>query len=85
MPPEAEEWKMALVVQFARFYIEDLGNVVGGSLHIVLSDGNIEHDNVRFCLAEAEKNEDWVGVALAKVLLELSEEEIQEVYDAVSA
>lgn len=79
----SREWKIIQMTAFAKFYIEELGNVVGGSLHIVLSDGNVGLGHVEFCLIEAEKKEDWVGVALAKVLLELTESEIQQVYDSL--
>lgn len=77
-------WVVLHTISFAKFYIEELGNVVGGHLHIVLSDGNTNHGHVRYCLEVAEKAEDWVGAALAKVLLELSEEEIQQVYEALN-
>jgi hypothetical protein len=69
-------------LQFAKFYISELGNVVGGNLHIVLSDGNVNDGCVKFCIQEAEKNSDWVGAALGKCLLELTEEERMEVYEA---
>lgn len=43
-----------------------------GSLHIVLSDGNVEDSNVQFCLKYAEENKDEHGMELAKLLLNMS-------------
>lgn len=44
----------------------------GGSLHIVLDDGNLADSHVRFCLDEARKIGDRFGEALASVLLRMS-------------
>jgi hypothetical protein len=46
-------------------------NVVWGSLHVVLEDGNTSDDNVRFCIEWAEQERDADGVTLAKWLLSL--------------
>lgn len=45
----------------------------GGSLHIVLDDGNIEDDHVRFCQQNAADKHDALGYALATILLAMSE------------
>lgn len=73
---------LANTIALARFYIVEMGNVVGGNLHIVLSDGNTANDHILFCLNEAVIRNDHVGAALAKCLLELNEEGVQAVYDA---
>lgn len=74
---------VANIIALAKLYVEDLGNVSGGSLHIVLSDENLNDGCVRFCLQYAEEAQDWVGVALAKCLLELNEDERKQVYLAI--
>jgi hypothetical protein len=48
------------------------GNSVGGSLHVVLDDGNVEDDHVRSCLEYARERGDKEGVELAEVLLRMS-------------
>ena len=53
------------------FYRKD-GNGAGGSLHLVLDDGNVSDDNVKFCIDYAEKKGDTEGAALGRKLLELS-------------
>lgn len=43
-----------------------------GSLHIVLSDGNIKDHSVQSCIELAEQNHDYEGAELAKLLLIMS-------------
>lgn len=76
-------WKVIHVIELARFYCDTLDNPSGGNLHIVLSDGNIQTADVEFCREEARNARDHVGLALAELLLELTEEERQEVYVAL--
>lgn len=47
-------------------------NGAGGSLHIVLDDGNVSDGDVEFCVARAEERGDEDGAALARVLLRMS-------------
>jgi len=76
-------------------YYNTEGNGAGGSLHIVLDDGNLEDDSVRFCLRWAEGHQSkwsaggWVevfverdeaGVALAKLLLSASLTQREKLY-----
>jgi len=70
-------------ISLAKLYMEEFGNVLGGNLHIVLSDGNLELGHIQFCLEEATYQGDHVGVALAKCLAELTKAERQEVYEAL--
>jgi hypothetical protein len=44
----------------------------GGALHIVLDDGNIGDDSVRFCIDGAREDGDRFGELLASVLLKMS-------------
>lgn len=47
----------------------------GGYLHIVLDDRNWQRENVEFCRAEALAAHDAEGVALADMLLALSDDD----------
>jgi len=55
-----------------REYRDTDGNDAGGSLHIVLDDGNISDDDVTFCINYAKKKGDTKGVELAEILLRMS-------------
>lgn len=43
----------------------------GGTLHVVLDDGNIEDDYIERCMDEARKEEDYLGYVLGNCLLRL--------------
>lgn len=60
------------ILSLARKYYEKPGNAVGGSLHIVLEDGNTQDGDVMFCLEYAQKQGDMDGVELAELLLSMS-------------
>jgi hypothetical protein len=51
-------------------------NPGGGSLHIVLEDGNCGRDHVEFCRTLAIAEKDWLGAVLADVLLQLRDEDL---------
>lgn len=51
-------------------YYAKPGNSSGGSLHIVLDDGNVEGRNVLFCYNEARVRGDHDGMLLAEALLD---------------
>lgn len=57
----------------AEFY-EMPGNGVGGSLHIVLDDGNHRREDVEFCLNYAIEEKDEDGEALCRALLRLPDD-----------
>lgn len=67
----------------ARDYYKLPGNWCGGSLHIVLDDGNLETCHVQFCLDHAEEHGDEKGVKLAKALLELTEDQRDTIYQSL--
>jgi hypothetical protein len=48
------------------------GNEVGGNLHITLDDGNVDDCHVQFCLEEAKKDNDILGIEVAETLLKMS-------------
>ena len=67
------------VVELVKNYYKT--NQSGGSLHIVLDDGNTETNHVVWCLLCAHDEGDKEGEDLPNVLLELSKEERDSVYE----
>jgi hypothetical protein len=59
-------------VALARAYCSKPGNGVGGSLHIVLEDGNTKRQHVEGCVKWARENGDVEGEALALMLLRMT-------------
>jgi hypothetical protein len=53
-------------------YRDTAGNGVGGSLHIVLDDGNVEDGHVRWCIERAQECGDEEGVKLGETLLSMT-------------
>lgn len=62
---------MELLPRFVE-YVKLKDNAVGGSLHIWLSDSNIEDHNMEFCIENAIERGDSEGEALARLGLEMS-------------
>ena len=60
-----------------RFY-ELPGNAAGGSLHVVLDDGNWERDSVIYSRDWARRERDAAGEAFADLLLTLGDEQLHE-------
>lgn len=60
------------VAPFIEMYYRLPGNSVGGSLHIVLDDGNIDRSFVEYCKEYALEKQDYFGAALANILLRMS-------------
>ena len=56
------------------------GNLCGGSLHVVLDDGNINDDDVAFGLESAMKRGDVPGERLAEVLARMTMTQRRKVY-----
>ena len=67
------------VVPLLRAYYAK-GNWAGGSLHIVLDDGNTDKGFLPGCVAHAQENKDEDGEVLAKLLLEMSQAQIDKLY-----
>lgn len=51
-------------------------------MHNVLDDGNLDDNSVSWCLEHAQENGDHEGEAIAKRLLELSENEREAMYES---
>lgn len=72
-----KDQKRLILLDLIRDYYEYEG--VGGTLHVVLDDGN--YDAVESCLEFAkEKNDQW-GVLIATLLLDFTEEEIEQIVE----
>lgn len=52
-------------------YYKVPGNEAGGGCHVVLDDGNVDDDDLRFCIDECEADGDWLGVAIMRAMLAL--------------
>jgi hypothetical protein len=60
------------VGELVKQYYAIPGNEAGGSLHVVLDDGNVDTASVQHALEYANKVGDVPGASLARILLEMS-------------
>ena len=70
----------AEVAAIVQNYLDRPENVVGGNLHIVLDDGNLEDHHIQFCISRAAEAGDKEGIALGDALLELSMTQRKKLY-----
>lgn len=68
------------VMSLVKAYYAKPGNSVGGNLHIVLDDGNIKDDHIRFCLEQCHREKDRDGEDLALLLLKMSKTQRKKLY-----
>lgn len=54
---------------------------VGGALHIVLDDGNLEDDPIHWCIKYAQEHKDYLAIAIGKYLLDLELWEREAMYE----
>lgn len=59
--------------EMIRQYYELPGNGAGGSLHVVLDDGNIDSQSIQYCRAIAADRGDWRALIIADLLLARSQ------------
>ena len=57
-------------------------NLVGGNLHIYLSDGNIDDSHIKFCLEWCIKSNDLLGEAICRLSLKMSRTQRKKLYEA---
>jgi hypothetical protein len=69
------------IVGLIQEYYSTDGNAAGGYLHIVLDDGNLEDDDIIFCIEQAKMAGDFNGVLLGYVLLLLNLSEREKAYN----
>ena len=68
------------VLPLVKEYYEKDGNCAGGSLHVVLDDGNTEKIFVEGCVEWAKENNDEDGEKLAQLLLMMSKTQRDKIY-----
>lgn len=68
------------LIRLAKAYYSIPENRAGGSLHIVLDDGNIDDDDIRHCLDYARAEGDCAGVSLAEQLLKVSKNQRRKLF-----
>jgi len=73
--------KINEIIKLAKDYYSKEGNECGGSLHIVLDDGNLEDDNIKFCINYAKENNDIDGIKIGELLLTLSMTQRNKMYN----
>lgn len=71
MPMQPDKLTVSEVMPFVWRY-RDNGNRGGGSLHIVLEDGNIKDRDIEFCIKQASTSGDFKGYEIGKMLLDMS-------------
>lgn len=71
MKPSAKITVPEVVDKFKE-YSQKPGSGTWGSLHIVLSDQNIQDHFVHSCLEDAKSSGDTTGAELAQILLQMS-------------
>lgn len=65
---------MTLDDMIARYYAKD-GNGVGGNLHVILDDGNVNNEHIDFCRKQCARNGDVDGLAILDVIAAMPEED----------
>lgn len=80
MNVEFSEQLKPYAVAFISFYYKELGNSMGGNLHIVLDDGNIETNWIDSCEKDCQLENDTFGVFLCRLLKSMSHQERKKAY-----
>lgn len=62
-------------------YLAIEGNEVGGNLHIVLDDGNLEDKHILWCRARCMDIHDVLGVYICDNLLRMTYKEREDIYE----
>jgi hypothetical protein len=61
------------VPEFKRVALKYAGeNEIGGALHIVTDDGNLDDSHVEWCITYAVSQDDYYGAALALLLMQMT-------------
>ena len=62
------------------FYKERPENLAGGNFHIVFDDGNLEDQDILFCIEQAQNEDDILGITLGYLFLSLSYRQRENIY-----
>ena len=68
------------ILKLIKDYYSKEGNAVGGSLHMVLDDGNLDNSDIQFAINYAKKEMDCDGIKIGEILLSLSKGERKKIY-----
>lgn len=74
------------VLKLVKYLYEDLGECCGGLLHIVLDDGNLDDDDIQWCLNHCNKEDNKdrkdksVCIEIAQRMLNMTEFERRLIY-----
>ncbi len=60
------------VLPLIKEYLEKDSNSAGGSLHILIEDGNTRDSDIEFCIEWAKSKGDEDGIKLGEILLSMS-------------
>jgi hypothetical protein len=63
------------ITDLIRIYEEREGNENGGSLHIVLEDGNVQDSSLTYCVEYALEQKDFLAAEIATMLLQFNPED----------
>lgn len=65
--------------QIVRSFVHKEGNIAGGSLHVVLEDGNTDIKSVVHCREYAQQQDDSDGVFVANILAMFTRSEREDI------
>lgn len=72
-----------LIMKAKNYYFQE-GNSVGGNLHIILNDGNIENSDIQYCLKLCKEKNDLLGIELSELLLKASKTQRKKLINSYS-
>jgi len=70
-------WFEPFIALCKEYYIE---NGTGGSLHIVLDDGNLAKHHIDWCAGYACGSKDWAGDDIANLMIWMTSKQRRKVY-----
>lgn len=68
----ADRPKVPDVMPLVRAYFAKPGNGAGGNLHVALDDGNLDNGSLQFCLSECEREHDYDGATIMRLMLQMT-------------
>lgn len=77
---QREKINIDQILPIILFYYTLPLNGAGGSLHIVLDDGNVDDGHIEYCIKRANEKGDELGVYLGKALLTMSKTQRRKIY-----
>jgi hypothetical protein len=75
---KTENWE---IVELIKAFYNEPNNGAGGHLHLVTDDGNLEDDDIRFCIEQAGDNNDLLAMSIGYLLLSLPYKERERIWN----